>query len=116
MRNHILRIIKEFSDEGHSGFSAKYTINILTKLMKYEPLSPLTGKEDEWTAVDFDSNMMYQNNRCYRVFKRADGTAYDSEGRVFVDSRGNQFTTKESLVDIHFPYTPNSVLIEGIYK
>ena len=51
MRKHILHMIKEFSDEGHSGFSAPYAIQILTKLMSFKPLTPLTGEDDEWCDV-----------------------------------------------------------------
>ena len=43
MRKHILHMMQEFANEGHSGFSAHYAINILTKLMDFKPLSPLTG-------------------------------------------------------------------------
>ena len=48
MRKHILHMMQEFANEGHSGFSASYAISILTKLMDFKPLSPLTG--DEWNA------------------------------------------------------------------
>ena len=48
MRKHILHMIKEFADEGHSGFSAQYAIQIITKLMSFKPLTPLTGEDDEW--------------------------------------------------------------------
>ena len=45
MRKCILDIVQMFADQGHSGFSASYAINILEKLLRYEPLSPLTGED-----------------------------------------------------------------------
>ena len=51
MRKHILHMIEEFSKEGHSGFSASYAVSILSKLLKYEPLSPLTGYDSEWMEL-----------------------------------------------------------------
>jgi hypothetical protein len=65
MRKHILHMIKEFADEGHSGFSASYAIGILTKLLEFKPLTPLTGEDDEWTNVSDrgTGNIHYQNKR-----------------------------------------------------
>ena len=48
MCEHILKMVNVFAEEGHSGFSANYAINILQKLLRFEPLSPLTGEDDEW--------------------------------------------------------------------
>lgn len=47
MRDHILRMVKEFSEEGHSGYSASYALFILKRVLDYKPLSPLTGEDDE---------------------------------------------------------------------
>ena len=49
MRKHILHMMQEFANEGHSGFSASYAINILTRLLDFKPLTPLTGEDDEWS-------------------------------------------------------------------
>ena len=61
MRKHILHMIHEFSKEGHSGFSANYAVNLLSKLLKYEPLTPLTGEDWEWTEY---ADGRFQNKRC----------------------------------------------------
>ena len=114
MRDHILHMVKEFSDEGHSGMSAAYAIVLLTKLLDYKPLTPLTGKDDEWTMLGYDDNMFAQNKRCFHVFKDADGRAYDLVGVVFYEWRTDEdgvrykshFTNKDSRVYIEFPYTP----------
>ncbi|WP_419827642.1 hypothetical protein [Sphingomonas sp.] len=61
MDAHILRMVEAFSDEGHSGFSASYAVGILEKVLRFEPISPLTGDDDEWTALDYDEDMVAQN-------------------------------------------------------
>ena len=110
MRKHILHMVDEFSKEEHSGFSARYAISCLEKILKFEPLSPLTGDNSEWIEV---SNGLYQNIRCCRVFKE-NGVARDNEGLVFynivVGDNGEQhkeyFTNSDSRVEITFPYVP----------
>jgi len=114
MRKHILHMIKVFADEGHSGFSAPYAISILTKLMSFKPLTPLTGEDDEWTNIsDYgDGTPDYQNKRYSCVFKDETGT-YDIDGKVFwewyKDEDGNavksHYTSRESRVPVTFPYT-----------
>jgi hypothetical protein len=114
MRKHILHMVKEFADEGHSGFSAPYAIQILTKLMSFKPLTPLTGEDDEWVKHDCGVNdVMYQNKRLSSVFKDGDGSCYDIDGKVFwewyKDEDGNAvktyYTCRDSRVPVTFPYT-----------
>jgi hypothetical protein len=125
MRKHIMHMIKEFSEEGHSGFSANYAIGILEKLLRFDPLTPLTGEDDEWVDVGYGdgSTPHYQNKRASRVFKDADGSAYDIDGKVFWDwytdpetgvKSKSHFTCKESRVAVEFPYTPTTVYEERI--
>ena len=84
MRKHILHMMNEFAEEGHSGFSASYAISILTKLMDFKPLSPLTDEDDEWNDVsNYGESPSWQNKRRSSVFKNADGTCYDIDGKVF---------------------------------
>lgn len=128
-RQAILEIVEKFADQGHSGFSASYCISALEKLLRWEPLSPLTGEDSEWTELDYDGDTKYQNNRCGRVFKDADGRAYDIDGKVFwewydrellPDEEGypgtvrtkSHFTSKDSRVYIEFPYVPTTVYEE----
>lgn len=131
MRKHILHMIQEFSNEGHSGFSAQYAINILSKLMKYGTLSPLTGEDDEWMDVSRESGRVtYQNRRASHVFKDETG-AYDIDGKVFWewserplddDEEGypgthkfkSYYTNRDSRVYVTFPYVPETVYEERV--
>jgi len=122
MRKHILHMIEEFAAEGHSGFSASYAIQCLEKLLRFEPLSPLMGTDDEWVEVsEYNGSPMWQNKRCSRVFKDETG-AYDIDGKVFwewhTDEDGEKvktyFTSRDSRVYVTFPYVPTTVYEERV--
>jgi hypothetical protein len=114
MRKHILHMIKEFAAEGHSGFSASYAISLLSKLLEFKPLSPLTGEDSEWNDVAQygDGTTLYQNNRRSSVFKDADGSCYDIDGKVFWewyrtdngDVSRSYYSCRESRMPVTFPY------------
>lgn len=112
MRNHILTMVSTFAKEGHSGFSASYAIGLLEKILRFEPLSPLRGTDDEWILISerTEDGKLYQNNRCSRVFKN-DHESYDIEGKVFVDEIGS-YTNINSHVSITFPYTPKTEYVQ----
>lgn len=105
MCDHILTLLKVFSDEGHSGASASYARNLFNKLSSFQPLSPLTGEGDEWDESG-------QNKRCFSVFREKDGKVFDLDGRIFRNSRGMCYRTRESSVLVTFPYTPVSEQVE----
>jgi hypothetical protein len=117
--NHMLKLLEVFDEEGHSGSSAPYAINMFSTLAKFEPIVPLTGEDWEWTELDYGTDIKYQNKRCSRVFKDSNGKAYDSEGKVFwewyTDSEGvkhkTHYTCSESRVYIEFPYTPKTEVV-----
>ena len=98
MYNALKKICEVFDGQGHSGFSAAYAIGTLERLLRYEPLGPLTGEDDEWNEVGPST---LQNKRCSHVFKE-NGQAYDIRGKIFKDERGH-FTSGDSRVDIEFP-------------
>lgn len=78
----ILKVVKAFSDCGHSGFSASLAIHYLDRLLKFRPLVPLTLEDEEWSKVDID-HKVYQNNRASNVFKsedKFDGKPYCIDG------------------------------------
>ena len=97
-----MRLIRVFATEGHSGFSASLAIKLFEKLARFEPITPLTGNDDEWVGV---SSGLFQNRRCSTVFKSPDG-AYDIEGRIFREPDGSTFITGDSHTPVTFPYTP----------
>lgn len=114
----ILDVVKTFSEQGHSGFSAQYCLSILNRLLKYKPLSAITDNEEEWTALDYGEDIAYQCKRCPQVFKDVEGKVYDVEGKVFSDDNGHTwFTNAESRVYVELPYNvpekPEYVIIDN---
>jgi hypothetical protein len=120
---HVLALLDVFTDEGHSGSSAPYAINLFKTLAMFEPVAPLTGEDWEWTDVSDTfggrGHKLYQNKRCGRVFKDESG-AYDIDGKVFyewyTDENGEKFkshyTSRDSRVPVTFPYRPTTVYEE----
>lgn len=74
-----LEIIGVFARQGHSGYSAAMTTDIVNRLMRYEPLTPLTYAPDEWNDVsEMSGTPMWQNRRKSSVFSTDHGlTHYD---------------------------------------
>lgn len=124
MRNHILHMVKEFGDEGHSGFSASYAVDLLSRLLRYKPLSPLTGNDDEWMDVSDcggrKDGPLWQNTRHHSIFKDNEG-AYDIDGKVFWEWWKHDdgtvskmyYSNFNSCIPVTFPYTvPDSPVYE----
>jgi hypothetical protein len=87
----ILKVVKAFSDCGHSGFSASLAIHYLDRLLKFRPLVPLTLEDEEWSKVDID-HKVYQNNRASNVFKSED----KFEGKPYcIDGPNGEVVTLE---------------------
>lgn len=118
----ILELIDVFSKQGHSGMSAPYVLSYFDRLVRFKPLGPLTGEDDEWIPRGRGKTKgprTYQNRRLYSLFK----SVYD-DGRVEYDdiesyecvdvndengipyhSGGSGAIFKE-FFPIEFPYTP----------
>ena len=118
---HVLKLMDLFADEGHSGSTAPYTINLFKKLAMFKPITPLTGADDEWVRHDYGVEPTYQNKRLSSVFKDANGDCYNIDGKVFWEwyrgEDGNPtkiyYTSGDSRVPVTFPYAPPD---EPIYE
>lgn len=109
IQENVLELLETFSQQGHSGLSAPYCVEMFRKLARLEPLVPLSGEAAEWNEV---SDGVWQNNRCSHVFKEADGRAYDINGRIFRESSGCCYTSRDSRVYVTFPYTPKREYVD----
>lgn len=126
----VMKMVQQFAEEGHSGCSAGMAISIFQKVARFEPLTPLTGADDEWAEVErgafsvvsrpaFNHGIvitehrtpLYQNKRCSHIFKDGD-YAYDSEARIFRDRDGFCYTSKDSRIPVIFPYTPTREYVD----
>ena len=112
--DHVLRLLNEFADEGHSGSTAPYTISLFKNLASFEPICPLTGEDFEWNLIS-DKEDLWQNNRCGHVFKQ-NGKAYDIDGKIFWEYANDgtkvYFTSFESRVPVEFPYVPKREYVQ----
>lgn len=101
----IMELIQVFSKQGHSGTTASYVLRYFERLTKFRPIKPLTGEEDEWGEPYGEDNTQ-QNKRGGQVFRNHfdNSTAYDIEGRIFIDEDGSAYMTADSRVPVTFPY------------
>ena len=88
-------VCKLFCEQDHSGMSAGLTINLITRLLKGDTLTPLTNDPSEWRHEEWDEEGHYQSKRKFSCFSD-DGlkTYYDideEENREWeLDDNGNK--------------------------
>jgi hypothetical protein len=105
----VMELMKAFAEQGHSGGSAPTVIALFAKLANGEPLSPLTGEDDEW---EDRGDGYLQNRRCSRVIKH-DGVVFDVDGFVFERPDGTRYTnSSKSRRAVTFPYTPKTEIVK----
>jgi len=108
----VMGVAKSIDDQDLTDYDMLKCKIVLEKLIKQEPLTPLTGDEDEWIS---DDETWDKNLRCPRVFReKSTGNCYDIHGRMFiknVDGKQVLSTNKDSHVLIKFPYTPKTEYI-----
>lgn len=111
---YVLELIEKFEEQGHSGCSAGTTVNLFKKLAMFEPLTPLTGEDDEWKEwEDYGNGKSRQNKRKSSVFQKEDGKAYQLDKYVFRQPDGLGYTGSDSFYDIpSFPYVPDTIEIK----
>lgn len=104
MNRDILEIIDKFSQQGHSGFSASYALSVLDRLLRFKPITPLTGEANEWNEC---RDGVYQNKRCSSVFRQKDGTFEDIDAIIVSDNGGvTWFSSGRFRKEVSFPYYP----------
>jgi len=129
----VMELIEVFSKQGHSGMSAPIVADIFKKLANYEPLGPITGKDEEWSDVRDIGNgkPWYQNKRCSALFKDGkDGRPYYIDAVVKRDQRGVTWSgmawlseedyksgDRSKMIDKRgyvksFPFTPKTFYID----
>ncbi|MEU9218910.1 hypothetical protein AB0D47_20440 [Streptomyces sp. NPDC048376] len=74
----LCKVVAAFAEMGHSGFSAAHSTAVLEKLLRYQPLSPLTDDPAEWIdrAQEMGGEPFWQNRRDSRAMSRDGGKTY----------------------------------------
>ena len=112
----VLELSALFALQEHSGMSSKMTLSLFKTAVELKPLSPLTGKDDEWIEC---GTGVWHNTRNSSVFKE-DGRAYDIEGYAFLEepvdeetgkTQRHTFTSKGSRRTVKFPYTHRDMVL-----
>lgn len=90
----VLELIENFSNAGHSGFSAGMALSIFDKLARWKPLTELTNNPSEWNDISETSGRkMYQSSRCPTCFSEDGGlTYYDLDEEAEAWTGGDGFT------------------------
>lgn len=102
----VKELLLTFQKQGHSGSSAQITAHLFYKLIKGEPLSPLTNDPSEWMEV---TDNILQSRRVSNVFidKDKSDKPYTLDGKAFSDDGGvTYFTNMKSRVNFDLPGFP----------
>lgn len=104
INKNILEIVEKFSEQGHTGFTAGYALSVLERLLRFKPITPLTGEPDEWNELHHG---VRQNKRCPSVFQQEDGSYEDIDAIVVSDNGGiTWFSSGRFRKKVTFPYSP----------
>jgi hypothetical protein len=74
----LCKVVAAFAEMGHSGFSAEHCTAVLEKLLRYQPLSPITDDPAEWIdrAQEMGGEPFWQNRRDSRAMSTDGGKTY----------------------------------------
>lgn len=74
----LLNSVRAFSEYGHSGGSAAAGRDMLTALLSFENLSPLTDNPAEWDLcpIELTGEPLWQNTRNSKAFSKDGGRTY----------------------------------------
>jgi hypothetical protein len=101
-------ILQRFFKQWDSGGAVWAVAPVLMRCIKGQPLSPLTGADDEWHDPMGDG-IMLQNVRCGSVFKDwrdADGNLSSNAGQGA--QLIHDIDAADPLAPITFPYDPET--------
>lgn len=96
----LVAVVAKFAEYGHSGGSAPFAIAYLGKLLRFEPLSPLTSNPDEWIdRTEISSEPMWQSKREPRAFSKDGGKTWYLLGEDRPRSGPEHYSEGERLLE-----------------
>lgn len=104
----VLNMVKQFTKNGHSGYSANLCLDLFRRVASYKLLSPINNPMDENEFIDhtdISNRLCYQSTRLNSLFSMDGGKRwYDIDIRVPFWRR---FFLRQRVVYVKFPYLPN---------
>ena len=131
-KDEILALCEKFGQSGQSGGSALLTAIAISKTIKrllaQNPICPITGAKSEWVNVaeygePGERNCVWQNNRCYALFKNSENRAYYLDAIIWKDNEGytysgGAFLNEEKMLSRQFiksfPFIPKTFYIDVV--
>jgi len=118
MNQGILAMVAVFSTMGHSGSSAEYTTQVLTRLLRYENLTPLTDDPDEWMLIAEEMmpegmETTWQSRRNPEAFSLNEGKTYYLLSERF--ENGGDIKTFHDSVHVE-PKPPKVITEVNLYE
>jgi hypothetical protein len=78
----VMKLMRPFAEEGHSGMSASLTLEIFGRLARFKTLTPITNDPAEWMEVSEymgpSEKGVWQNRRDSSFFSNDGGKTYYS--------------------------------------
>lgn len=65
MRKCVLDIVRLFAEQGHSGSSAGYLSHVLDKVLRFQPLTPITDNAEDWIEVGPEVWQCRRDGECF---------------------------------------------------
>lgn len=80
----VLELVQTLARQGHSGFSARLTLDVFQRVAAFKPLGPLTNDPGEWMHVaDGPRGPLFQSRRQSSAFSDDNlRTWYDIDERL----------------------------------
>jgi hypothetical protein len=101
----VMKLVRAFSNQGHSGYSAGMAASIFGRLAAWKPLTPITDDPGEWAPVDealTGGPRTWQSRRAPSCFSRDGGkTYYDIDERPSLWRRVAQKCLRRYLPKMH---------------
>jgi len=82
MADDVLDILSLLSMQGDSGSTIGYKLGLLNKLIKFNPIAPLTFEDDEFSPADINMGTSRQNKRNSSVFLKDNGVITYLDGFI----------------------------------
>lgn len=106
----IMELVKLFASQGHSGFSGSYVIQIITKLLNFENLTPLTNDPAEW--IDHGGTPpRFQNSRNGSAFSEDGGKTYYLLEESIDPATGRRLP--DALIPMHTAVSKEAIVKES---